>query len=104
MQLLLAVLILSAALVFVQCGISADIDWVSSACIAAMMIVNGYPYILSIPAIWDRALKHTARNMLEGNVLVQNEDAIEEVASLDYLCVQSISVLDKEHDKGKLRR
>lgn len=63
------------------------------------MFVYGYPYILSIPTIWDRALKHTAKNLREKNVEVIHMDAIEEVASIDYLCVQTIGILDKPHQK-----
>ena len=60
-----------------------------------MMFVYGFPYILAIPAIWDIALRNTARQLKEGRVVVQSLDTIEEVASLDYLAVQTIGVLEQ---------
>lgn len=91
----ITVLIMACALVLVQCAISVDISWETSTNIAAMVFVYGFPYILAIPAIWDIALRNSAKQFLASNVEVQNLDSIEEVASLDYLAVQAISILDK---------
>ena len=55
--------------------------------IALMMLVYGFPYILSIPSIWDMAMNAAKNQLLDHDVLVQNPDAIEKAASLDYLCV-----------------
>ena len=71
-QILVVVLMLFSGVLLVQCGMSKNIDWVTAANIAIMMFVYGFPYILSIPSIWDRALKHTSRNLLEKNVMVKN--------------------------------
>jgi len=68
-----------------------------------MMFGYGFPYILAIPAIWDKALRNTARQLEEGHVKVQNMDSIEEVASLDYLVMQTIAILDKKEDMSKHR-
>lgn len=87
MQIIVVILMLFSGVLLIQCGISETIDWITAANIAIMMFVYGYPYILSIPSIWDRALKHTTKNLREKNVEVINMDSIEEVASIDYLCV-----------------
>ena len=91
---LIVVLLLASILIFVQCGLNIDVPWVDSGNIALMMFVYGFPYILAIPAIWDIALRNTARQLKEGRVVVQSLDTIEEVASLDYLAVQTIGVLE----------
>ena len=78
-------------------------DWITSANIALMMFGYGFPYIMAIPAIWDKALRNTSRQLLEGNVKVRHEDSIEKVAGLDYLCVQTISILDKKEDMNKYK-
>ena len=93
----------ASAFLLVQCGLSERIEWSTSATISIMMFVYGFPYILAIPSVWDIALRNTAKHLLDGNVLVQNLDSIEEVASLDYLAVQSISVLDNKADLEKNR-
>lgn len=100
-QILICVLIMTCTLLLVQCSISVEISWFTSANIAAMMFVYGFPYILAIPSIWDVALRNTAKQMRDSNVEVQNLDSIEEVASLDYLCLQSIGVLDRREDLEK---
>jgi len=92
---------MTCTLLLVQCSISVEISWFTSANIAAMMFVYGFPYILAIPSIWDVALRNTAKQMRDSNVEVQNLDSIEEVASLDYLCLQSIGVLDRREDLEK---
>lgn len=95
MQILICVLIMVCTLVLVQCAISIDISWEESAQIATMMFVYGFPYLLAIPAIWDVAQRNSAKNFDRyGNIEVQNLEAIEDVASLNYLAVQTISVLD----------
>mmetsp|Transcript_18034 Transcript_18034/g.22579 ORF Transcript_18034/g.22579 Transcript_18034/m.22579 type:complete len:136 (+) Transcript_18034:899-1306(+) len=87
-------------LVLIQCAISIDVSWQQSANIALMMFVYGFPYILAIPAIWDLAQRNSAKNFLtHGNIEVQNMEAIEDVACLDYLAVQTISVLDERSDE-----
>ena len=96
LQIFICFLILGSGLLLVQCGIHQNIDWVDSGNIALMMFGYGFPYILAIPSIWDKALRNTVRHLEEGNVKVQYHDAVEEVASLDYLCVQTISVLDNK--------
>ena len=58
---MIVVLILASLLVFIQCGLNVDVPWVDSSNIALMMFVYGFPYILAIPAIWDIALRNTAR-------------------------------------------
>ena len=89
------------ALVLVHCSLSIDISWEDSANISITMLVYGFPYLLAIPAIWDIALRNSRRNFERyGNIVVQDEDAIEEVASLDYLCVQHISVLDESSEQA----
>lgn len=103
-QILICVLIMTCTLLLVQCSISVEISWFTSANIAAMMFVYGFPYILAIPSIWDVALRNTAKQMRDSNVEVQNLDSIEEVASLDYLCLQSIGVLDRREDLEKNQR
>ena len=35
-----------------------------------MMFGYGFPYILSIPSIWDKALRNVSRHLEEGNVKV----------------------------------
>ncbi len=69
-----------------------------------MMFVYGFPYILSIPAIWDVALRNTIKQMHAGKVLVQREETVDDVASLDYLAIQSIGVLDDAADNAKNAR
>ena len=102
-QILIVVLLFASAFLLVQCGLSKKIEWRDAANISIMMFVYGFPYILAIPSVWDIALRNTARHLLDGNVVVQNLDSIEEVASLDYLAVQSISVLDNKEDLEKNR-
>ena len=61
MQIYLCVLTFASAFLFVQCGLNEVIDWKTSANIAVMMFVYGFPYILVIPAIWDLALANSAK-------------------------------------------
>lgn len=102
---LICVLVFASGILAVQCGISKEIDWQTAGNIACMMFVYGFPYILAIPSIWDIAIRNTSKHLLDGNVQVQNLDSISEVASLDYLVLQSISVLDKakSSDEAKLK-
>ena len=100
MQILVCVLIMVCTLSLVQCAISIDIEWSTAINIAAMLFVYGFPYLLAIPAIWDVAQRNSAKNFLRhGGIEVQNLEAIEDVASLNYLAVQSISVLDERSDE-----
>jgi len=103
LQIFICMLILFSGLLLIQCGIHEDMDWLTSANVALMMFGYGFPYILAIPAIWDKALRNTAKRLEERNVKVQNFDSIEAVASLDYLCIQTISILDKKEDMSKYR-
>lgn len=90
----IVVLVIASILVFLQCGLNVDVPWVDSGNIALMMFVYGFPYILAIPSIWDIALRNTANQLKEGKVIVQSLDTIDDVASLDYLAVQTIGVLE----------
>lgn len=95
-SILICALIMASALALIQCKITANIEWSTSINIAVMITVYGFPYILAIPAIWDIALRNTAAQFKTNHVEVLNMDSIEEVASLDYLAVQKIGVLDNE--------
>jgi magnesium-transporting ATPase (P-type) len=101
---LICVLIISCTLLLVQCSISAEISWYTSANIAAMVFIYGFPYILAIPSIWDLALVNAARQLKTSNVEVQCHDAIEEAASLDYLVMQTIGILDKPEELERNKR
>ena len=103
MTIMFIILFFGSVLFFVQCGLNSDIEWSTAGTIAIMMFVYGFPYILAIPSVWDIALRNISRQLLEHNVNVQNLDSIEEAASLDYLTVQSISVLDNQEDMEKHR-
>jgi len=61
---------MACSLVLIHCAISVDISWESSANIAAMMFVYGFPYTLAVPAIWDMALRSSAKQFLNSNVEV----------------------------------
>lgn len=71
--------------------------------VAAMMIVYGFPYILVIPSVWDIAMRNTSRHLNTTNIEVKSLDSIPEVASIDYLVLQSISVLDKRSQTSEER-
>ena len=68
-----------------------------------MMFGYGFPYILAIPAIWDKALRNVTRHLRQHNVEVRHQDSIEQVASLDYLCVQTIGILDNKEKMSQYR-
>ena len=71
LQIFICFLILGAGLLLIQTGIHKNIDWITSGNIALMMFGYGFPYILSIPAIWDKALRNTTKHLEEGNIKVQ---------------------------------
>lgn len=104
LSIIIVVLLLASVFLFVQCGLNSDISWLTSLNIAVMMFVYGFPYILAIPAIWDVALRNTTKQMLEGRVQVQRPETVDDVASLDYLAIQSIGVLDDQADNIKNAR
>ena len=65
-----------------------------------MALVYGFPYLLAIPALWDISQKNAAKNFLQyGEIDVQKLEAIEDVASLNYLAMQTISILDERSDE-----
>lgn len=72
LQIMICMLILFSGLLLIQCGIHKEMDWITSGNVALMMFGYGFPYILAIPSIWDKALKHTSRQLADGNVKVQN--------------------------------
>ena len=100
----ICILILASGLLVVHCGLSEKIDWVTAGNIAIMMFVYGFPYILSIPSIWDMALRGTVRQLSYNNVKVLNMDAIDDAASMDYLAVQSIGVFDNRPENMEIYR
>lgn len=80
--------------------------------VAALLLVYGFPYMLAIPSVWDIALRSTIEKMqelklpksqkghqiedLKADIEVIKPEAIEKAASLDYICLQTINVLDKK--------
>ena len=70
LSIFICLLILASGLLLIQCGIHRKIDWIDSGNIALMMFGYGFPYILAIPSIWDKALRNVARHLEEGNVKV----------------------------------
>lgn len=68
LQISICVLIMASTLLLIHCAISIDISWEKAGNIAALMFVYGFPYMLAIPAIWDIALRNTAKHFLAGNV------------------------------------
>ena len=70
--------------------------------------------MLAIPSVWDIALQSTVVKMqelklpqnrkvhqieeLKADIEVIKPEAIEKAASLDYICLQTINILDKEAD------
>ncbi len=60
-QILICVLIIASTLLLIHCSIDGNISWATSANIAAMCFVYGFPYILAIPSIWDVALVNACR-------------------------------------------
>ena len=100
LSILICVLIMICVLVLLHCTVSIDISWADSANISAMVFVYGFPYILTVPAIWDMALNASKRNYRKnGNIEVRNIEAIEDCASLDYLAIQAISILDNADEE-----
>lgn len=76
-MILIVLLTVASIILFLQCGIKKTVTWTDSANIALMMFVYGFPYILAIPSIWDKAVKQVSNHLAEGNVLVKNLDAVE---------------------------
>ena len=76
-MILIVLLCVSSAILFLQCGIKKTVTWTDSANIALMMFVYGFPYILAIPSIWDKAVRQVCNHLADGNVLVKNLDAVE---------------------------
>ena len=56
-MILIVLLSVASVILFLQCGIKKTVTWTDSANIALMMFVYGFPYILAIPSIWDKAVK-----------------------------------------------
>ena len=68
LSIFITILILACGLLVVHCGLSEKIDWMTAGNIAVMMFVYGFPCILSIPSIWDMALRGTAKQLSYNNV------------------------------------
>ena len=104
LSIFIVVLLIASGLLFVQSGLNSEIGWYTALNVAVMMFVYGFPYILAIPAIWDVALRNTISQLADGKVKVQRQETVDDVASLDYLAVQSIGVLDTQADDRKNMR
>jgi magnesium-transporting ATPase (P-type) len=59
--------------------------------------------MLAIPTVWDIAKRNTVKRLNSSNVHVQNIDSIEDASSIDYLCIQSIGILDDEDKLDEYR-
>jgi len=71
LQIMFCVLIMICTLTLVHCSMSYNIYWEQSISIAIIMFVYGFPYVLSIPAIWEIALRNSKRNYERyGNIIV----------------------------------
>ena len=92
---LLAVIFISLVLLM-QCVLFTNkIDWGHAGLVAGLLLVYGFPYMLAIPTVWQIALRNIVTTMNSGGKLrVMRPDSIEKAASLDYVCVQTIGLLD----------
>jgi len=70
LMIFICMLILASGLLLIQTGIHKNISWVDSGNVALMMFGYGFPYILAIPAIWDKALRNTTRHLEEHGIKV----------------------------------
>ena len=59
--------------------------------------------MLAVPSLWDIAKRNTLKQLDSGNVEIQNTDCVEDASSIDYLCIQSIGILDDETKLAEYR-
>lgn len=70
---------------------------------ACLTLLYGFPYMLAIPTVWDIAKRNTVKRLNSSSVHVQDIDSIEDASSIDYLCIQSIGVLDDDEKLDQYR-
>lgn len=66
----IVLLVCASSLLVVHCGLSEKIEWLTAILVGSMMLVYGFPYILSVPVIWDMSLNAAKRQMAEAGVRV----------------------------------
>ena len=53
---MLGLVFIASIAVFVHCMFDSNISWVTAVNVSIMTFVYGFPYMLSVPSIWDIAL------------------------------------------------
>ncbi len=84
---MLGLVVMASIAALVHCMFDSKISWITAVNVTIMTFVYGFPYMLSVPSIWDIALVQASRQLQVNSVNVLNHDAIPKAASLDYLAL-----------------